>query len=96
MTALREAAEQALRALEKATGWMSDADYRRLNDSIAALRAALAQEPQTTHSDECWRWHHACAVAEIERLRGDKKCRHPDSCERDADGYCAKCHEEMR
>ena len=24
-------------------------------------------EPQTTHSAECWRWHHKCAVAKIER-----------------------------
>ena len=23
----------------------------------------------TTHSAECYRWHHACAVAEVERLR---------------------------
>jgi hypothetical protein len=35
--------------------------------------AALAQqaEPQTTHSTECWRWHHKCAVAKIER-----ECKH--------------------
>lgn len=23
----------------------------------------------TTHSAECYKWHHACAVAEVERLR---------------------------
>ena len=23
----------------------------------------------TTHSPECYRWHHDCAVAEVERLR---------------------------
>ena len=23
----------------------------------------------TTHSAECWRWHHECAIAEVERLR---------------------------
>ena len=28
-------------------------------------------EPQTTHSAECWRWHHRCAVAKIER-----ECKH--------------------
>ena len=22
-----------------------------------------------THSAECWRWHHECAIAEVERLR---------------------------
>ncbi len=28
-----------------------------------------AGERQTTHSEECWQWHHECAKAEIERLR---------------------------
>lgn len=32
---------------------------------MEALRAALA-EPQSTHSEECWRWHHKCAIARIE------------------------------
>ena len=46
---LREAAQQALEAMEKATRFMSDADYRKLNEAITALRAALAepvQEPE--------------------------------------------------
>jgi hypothetical protein len=25
-------------------------------------------ERQTTHSAECWRWHHGCAVARAERM----------------------------
>ena len=25
-------------------------------------------EVQSTHSDDCWRWHHECAIAKIERL----------------------------
>ena len=35
---------------------------------IAALRAAL-EEPQSTHSADCYQWHHKCAIAEVERLR---------------------------
>jgi len=26
-----------------------------------------SDQPQTTHSDQCWRWHHECAIAKIER-----------------------------
>ena len=33
----------------------------------AAKAETQPAEPQTTHSSECWRWHHACAVAKIER-----------------------------
>ena len=25
-------------------------------------------EVQSTHNDDCWRWHHECAIAKIERL----------------------------
>lgn len=40
----------------------------RMQEEIDELRAALehAERPQT-HSEECWRWHHQCAVAKIER-----------------------------
>lgn len=81
MMTLREAAEQALEAID----WLRlhlQRDHQCLhmdpahsgipawiNKSEANFRAALAQEPQTTHSDECWRWHHDCAVAKIERER---------------------------
>ena len=27
----------------------------------------------TTHSADCYKWHHECAVAEVERLRRGKK-----------------------
>lgn len=37
----------------------------------AAKAETQQAEPQTTHSAECWRWHHACAVAKIER-----ECKH--------------------
>ena len=33
----------------------------------AAKAETQPAEPQTTHSAECWRWHHGCAVAKIER-----------------------------
>ena len=48
MNNLREAAQQALAAMEKATRFMSDSDYKRLNETIEVLRVALAapvQEP---------------------------------------------------
>ena len=43
MTTLREAAQRALEALEKATRYMSDSDYKKLNEAIETLRAALAE-----------------------------------------------------
>ena len=27
----------------------------------------------TTHSADCYQWHHECAIAEVERLRRNKK-----------------------
>ena len=26
-------------------------------------------QPQSTHSADCYKWHHKCAIAEVERLR---------------------------
>ena len=42
----------------------------RMQEEIDELRNALehAERPQT-HSEECWRWHHECAVAKIERMQ---------------------------
>jgi hypothetical protein len=51
MTTLREAAQQALEAMDKATRYMSDSDYRNLNEAITALRAALAEEALQRLSD---------------------------------------------
>lgn len=31
----------------------------------------------TTHSTECYKWHHDCAVAEVERLRAALAQRKP-------------------
>lgn len=41
------------------------------NMTSGLTRLAQQAEPQTTHSAECWRWHHGCAVAKIER-----ECKH--------------------
>lgn len=46
MTDLRKAAEMALKAMDKVTGYMHDADYVQLDQAIDALRAALEQEKQ--------------------------------------------------
>jgi len=43
---LREAAQQALKAMDKATRFMSDSDYRKLNEAISTLAAALEQPEQ--------------------------------------------------
>lgn len=39
-------------------------------DAILELVAAhvARSTTQATHSEECWRWHHGCAVARIEAL----------------------------
>ena len=46
MTTLREAAQQALKAMDKATRFMSDSDYKKLNQAIEDLSAALAEPEQ--------------------------------------------------
>lgn len=72
MTDLRTAAQQALEALERIDQADNDCDFLnpsqcyQLDEAMTALRAALA-EPQTTHSEECYKWHHKCAIARIER-----------------------------
>ena len=43
MNNLRQAAQQALEAMDKATRFMSDSDYKKLNQAIDDLRAALAE-----------------------------------------------------
>jgi hypothetical protein len=64
MTDLRTAAQQALDAILdwRMTGGRNT---KRLMPAYYSLRAALA-EPQSTHSDDCWKWHHKCAIARIE------------------------------
>jgi len=46
MSNLRQAAQQALEAMDKATRFMSDSDYKKLNQAIDDLRAALAEPEQ--------------------------------------------------
>lgn len=74
MSDLLTAARQALKAIESFIGLELTVGQRYTNqgqallDTLESLRTAIEQaERQTTHSDECWRWHHACAVAKIER-----------------------------
>ena len=70
MTDLREAAQMALAVLVELNleGFVLADHADPMVDAIEALRAALAEpEPQLTHSPDCYRWHHACAVARIER-----------------------------
>lgn len=62
---LLEAAEMALDAIEAHGGHLPFVVYRNVK---GALRDALGQL-ELTHSDECYQWHHACAIAEILRLR---------------------------
>ena len=84
MTTLREAAQQALEALE-----FLSLDFFMLNPispgreegnkAIAALRAALADQPQTTHWQGCEEVHPECAAkswAELEQA-GCTHCTDP-------------------
>lgn len=66
MTTLREAALLALDTLK----WhlKQEAYGADIEGVTARLEAALA-EPQTTHSTDCYKWHHQCAIAEVQRLR---------------------------
>lgn len=41
---------------------------RELFKRTYRLGTALV-EPQSTHSADCYQWHHKCAIAEVERLR---------------------------
>jgi hypothetical protein len=46
---LRDAAQQALEAMDKATRFMSDSDYVKLNQAIYTLKAALAESANSTN-----------------------------------------------
>jgi hypothetical protein len=67
---LRDAAQQALEAICGAKlcefNSMSSRHemVRLMDEAITALRKAL--NTQQTHSEECWRWHHECAIRKIE------------------------------
>ena len=68
MTNLREAAQQALEALMDAQRHNYALKHKETGDLITTLSAALA-EPQSTHSADCYKWHHECAIARIEELK---------------------------
>jgi hypothetical protein len=53
MTDLRTAAQLALKSMEKATRFMSDSDYKKLNHAIEVLKDALAEH------DKCMEWYRA-------------------------------------
>lgn len=46
-----------------------------VRDAIIELVAAhvARSTTQATHSEECWRWHHGCAVARIEAQSKEDK-----------------------
>lgn len=71
MTTLREAAQQALEVLVRASS------YYDTYAEIEALRAALEEQPQTTHWQGCEEVHPECAAA---KQAGCAHCRHPLYC----------------
>jgi len=63
ITVLRTVLEQALEAMNKATRFMSDSDYMKLNQAIDALRAALP----CTYKCEAWPECACAALAQEEQ-----------------------------
>ena len=65
-----EAMKLALEAMEsaiKAGDWVVDGACDP-DMALVALRQAIAKaERQSTHSEHCYKWHHACAIARIEQ-----------------------------
>ena len=58
-----ECMEAAIRAGDWKVDGACDPDY-----AFVCLRAAIEQaERQSTHSEDCYKWHHACAIARIEQ-----------------------------
>jgi len=70
-----DAMKQALEVLEEVQKFMKTSEW--FDTRTDALRAAIehAERPQT-HSDDCWKWHHECAVAKIERLQEGAETLH--------------------
>ena len=52
----RSVVEQALNSMDKATRFMSDSDYKKLNQAIEDLKAALAEPVQ---EPVAWRYQDA-------------------------------------
>jgi hypothetical protein len=69
----RETMKQALEAMDKATRYMSDSDYVKLNQAIEALRAALdAPEPEPVA------WMHNMIEGVVVGHRPADLNRHPE------------------
>ena len=69
-----EAMKQALEALEL---YQSKSSVQMFDVAAKGLRAAIEQaERQQTHSEECWKWHHECAVAKINQLQAGIETLH--------------------
>ena len=69
----RDVLVQALDALDCIYSPLHVREINKVGAAMAALRAALADQPQTTHWQGCEEVHHECAIAEVERLRRNKK-----------------------
>ena len=66
-----DAMKHALAVLNTGGNEVLPEDYGQMvSEAITALRTAInhAERPQT-HSEECWRWHHQCAIGKIERMQ---------------------------
>ena len=64
----------------------SEQGEKMLKDTVQVNRDALK-----THSADCYKWHHECAVAEVERLRAF--AAHPEQAEKVA--YAAGWYQSM-
>ena len=79
---MRQAAQEALEALEELTEHAPFARYVKITNNLRTALAfdnysdALEKHRQITHAEGCWSWgpaHYACACAEIAKLNGWKK-----------------------
>ena len=68
--------ELALHAILQSRRLMTEENYfKRMRPAANALRAALGvpipenDSTPSTHSADCWKWHHECAIARIEELK---------------------------
>jgi hypothetical protein len=88
----RDVLIQVLEALEFDGFTPDDLTHRGYTTkAITALRAALADQPQTTHWQGCEEVHPECAIAEVERLRAF--AAHPEQAEKMA--YAAGWYQSM-
>ena len=62
-----------------------------LQEKILKQQAQVNRDVLTTHSDDCYQWHHECAIAEVERLRAF--AAHPEQAEKVA--YAAGWYQSM-